>query len=244
MAAGLVDGATGRPRAGDLYRGHRGGGLYSELVSQRIGSWLALAAHRLGVSPSGLTLAGLATGLGASVAWTVLVATARLEPTATPAVTAAAGTALALAWQLAYALDCADGQLARATGRSSAAGARLDILCDVAVQVALVTAVAATAVAAAPGTPAWLVAVFGATWMVNVVTSVLAGAPGAASLVAGRSLPVRLVKLVRDYGAVIAVAGAVVALAPGATPALMAALSLVNGGFLVVSIVHSAARST
>ena len=63
-----------------------------------------------------------------------------------------------------------------------------------------------------------------------MVTSVLAGAPGAASLVAGRSLPVRLVKLVRDYGAVIAVAGAVVALAPGATPALMAALSLVNGG--------------
>ena len=56
-------------------------------------------------------------------------------------------------WQLAYALDCADGQLARVTGQTSPAGARVDVLCDVAAQIALVTALAATASRPGPQTP-------------------------------------------------------------------------------------------
>ena len=73
---------------------------------------------------------------------------------------------------------------------------------------------ALTAVAAArtPSTPAWLYAVFAGTWMVNLVTSVLAHGSVAASLVRSRSALVRVVKLARDYGAVIAVCGLVVAL--------------------------------
>jgi phosphatidylglycerophosphate synthase len=46
-------------------------------------------------------------------------------------------------WQLGYACDCADGQLARVTRQSSVAGARLDVLCDVASQVALAVVVGA-----------------------------------------------------------------------------------------------------
>jgi phosphatidylglycerophosphate synthase len=50
------------------------------------------------------------------------------------ALTAALAWAL---WQLGYALDCADGQLARVTGQTSAAGARLDVFCDIAGQAVL-----------------------------------------------------------------------------------------------------------
>jgi len=46
---------------------HRGGGLFSELVSQRAGALLALASYRLGLSPSTVTLAGLVVGVGSSV---------------------------------------------------------------------------------------------------------------------------------------------------------------------------------
>jgi phosphatidylglycerophosphate synthase len=146
-------------------------------------------------------------------------------------------------WHLAYSLDCADGQLARVTGQASPAGARLDILCDVALQIALVAAVATVAHAYHPDTPTWLVAVFAGTWMVNLVTSALQQGATAASLVASRSTVIRLVKLVRDYGAVVTVVGLALALIPAWTAWLMGAFVLVNGGFLLVSIAASARAS-
>ena len=78
------------------------------------------------------------------------------------------------------------------------------MLCDVAAQIALVTALAAVAVAQRPDTPVWLVAAFAGTWMVNLVTSVMQAGPQRGQHGdRRRSLPVRVVKLVRDYGAVI-----------------------------------------
>jgi phosphatidylglycerophosphate synthase len=224
--------APAAPRTADFYATNRGGGLFSEAVSQRVGAQFALIAHRLGLAPTALTLANLVLGLAVSVV-----------------VVANAGSGwwvglLALAgWQVAYALDCADGQLARVTGRTSPAGARVDVLCDVAAQIALVTAISAVAVAHKPGTPTWLVAVFAGSWMVNLVTSVLQSGPQAASMVPSRSLPVRLVKLVRDYGAVIALAGLVLTVVPEWTIVLLVGFSVVNGGFLLASIAFSARSS-
>lgn len=220
----------------DFLATHRGGGLFTEAVNQRIGARIALAGYRLGASPTGLTLANLALGVGASVALAGLAG--RSAAGALPAWLA--GLVALLGWQLAYSFDCADGQLARVTGRASAAGARLDVLCDVAVQIAVVTAIAVTATAHAPGTPSWLVAVFAGTWMVNLVTSVLAAGPAAGSLLASGSTVVRVVKLVRDYGAVLTACGAVLIVRPAWTPWLMAALSVVNGGFLAASIARTA----
>src|SRR5690606_1369410 len=137
-------------------------------------------------------------GVGTSV---VLVALA-------PLTTTGAGTALVLGlatgvgWQLAYAFDCADGQLARVTNRTSAAGGRLDVLCDVATQISVVAALAAVAAAQASPPPGWLSAAFAGTWMVNLVTSALASGQANASLIPSRGGAVRLIKLVRDYGAV------------------------------------------
>jgi phosphatidylglycerophosphate synthase len=219
-------------RPADFYRTNRGGGLFSEAVSQRIGAGLALAGYRMGLAPTALTLANLVLGVGVSVA---VVANAGAGWWV--------GLLALVGWQVAYALDCADGQLARVTGKTSPAGARVDVLCDVATQIALVTALSAVAVAQQPDTPAWLVAAFAGTWMVNLVTSVLQSGPQAASMVPSRSLPVRVVKLVRDYGAVIALAGLVLTLAPQWTVWLLVAFSLVNGGFLLASIAFSARAS-
>ncbi|MEQ4300407.1 CDP-alcohol phosphatidyltransferase family protein [Plantactinospora sp. B6F1] len=227
------------PTATDFYRVNRGGGLFSEAISQRIGAALALAAHRTGLPPTALTMANLVLGLAVSVTVVALAG-----PVAAGEVPAwAVGLAALLGWQLAYALDCADGQLARVTGQGSPAGARVDVLCDVAAQIALVTALSATAVAQRPATPVWLVAAFAGTWMVNLVTSVMAAGPNTASMVTSTSLPVRLVKLIRDYGAVIFVAALILAVVPEWTTWLIAAFTLVNGGFLLASIAFSARAS-
>jgi phosphatidylglycerophosphate synthase len=228
-----------RPTAADFYRVNRGGGLFSEAISQRLGAALAAGANRFGLPPTALSMANLVLGLAASV--TVVALAPRVAAGAVPAWVV--GLVALLAWQLAYALDCADGQLARVTGQGSQAGARVDVLCDVAAQIALVTALSATAVAQRPGTPVWLVAAFAGTWMVNLVTSVMQAGPSAASMVPSTSLPVRLVKLIRDYGAVIFVAGLVLTVAPDWTIWVIVAFTVINGGFLLASIAFSARAS-
>ncbi|GIF07621.1 hypothetical protein Asi03nite_51590 [Actinoplanes siamensis] len=220
------------PTAADYYAVNRGGGLFSEALSQKIGSRIAVHARRYGLSPTVLTICNLGLGL-----LTSFVVIAGAGPVAHGQGWGWLVGLLALAgWQLAYAFDCADGQLARVTGRSSAAGGRLDVLCDVAVQSALVAAISATAKAQQPHTPAWLLSAFAATWMVNLVTSVMQGGGQAASMVTSRSLPIRAVKLVRDYGAVIALAGVLLTVAPHWAVWFVALFTLVNGGFLAASI--------
>jgi len=225
-----------RPRLRDFYAANRGGGLYSEAVSQRLGAFIAYVSSRTPASPTILTLDNLLLGLAGSV--TVVVLAPRMAAGAVPAWLV--GLLALVLWQVAYAFDCADGQLARVTGQTSAAGARLDILCDVAVQISLVSALAATAEAQVPETPAWLLAAFAGTWMVNLVTSVLQSSEKGASLITSRSMPVRVVKLVRDYGAVIALAGLVLAVAPQWTIWFVGLFTLVNAGFLAASVLFAA----
>jgi phosphatidylglycerophosphate synthase len=223
------------PTAADYYAVNRGGGLFSEAISQRIGARIAVFAHRHGLAPTVLTVANL--GLSCLVSFVVVAAAG---PVAQDRLWAWPVGLLALVgWQFGYALDCSDGQLARVTGQTSAAGGRVDVLCDVAGQVALVAALSAVAEAQVPETPAWLVAAFAGTWMVNLVTSVMQTGSQAASMVTSRSIPVRLVKLVRDYGAVIALAGLVLTVAPQWTIFLIGAFTLINGAFLAASIAFS-----
>ncbi|BCJ59542.1 CDP-alcohol phosphatidyltransferase [Micromonospora endophytica] len=228
-----------RPTVADFHRVNRGGGLFSESVSQWIGAVFALVAQRLGLRPTALTITNLILGLATSA--TVVALAGPVAAGDTPAWVV--GLAALFGWQIAYALDCADGQLARVTGQGSAAGARVDVLCDVAAQIALVAALSAVAVAQRPETPVWLVATFAGTWMVNLVTSVMQSGPNAASMVTSTSLPVRLVKLVRDYGAVIFVAALVLAFAPALVFWVIVAFTVVNGGFLLASIAFSARAS-
>ncbi|WP_144119795.1 CDP-alcohol phosphatidyltransferase family protein [Catellatospora sichuanensis] len=220
---------TPRPRVADFYAVNRGGGLFSEAISQRLGAVFALVAARTGLKPTHLTLLNLVLGIAVS---TVLVLRAQ---DGTAAITPLYGLLALVGWQVAYSLDCADGQLARVTSQRSPAGARIDILCDVATQILLVTALVSVA-----RPPLWLGALFAASWMVNLVTSVLASAGDANSMVTSTSLPVRIVKLVRDYGAVIFVAGLVLTVAPALTIWFIAAFTVVNFGFLLASITFTA----
>ncbi|HEY8473505.1 MAG TPA: CDP-alcohol phosphatidyltransferase family protein [Natronosporangium sp.] len=216
----------------DFHAVNKGGGLFSEATGQWLGAALALTGHRLRLAPTVLTLANLLIGLSTSVTVIVLA-----EPVADGRLPAwPVGLLALIGWQLAYGLDCADGQLARLTGQTSSAGARTDILCDVASQIALVTAIAAVAVAQQPDTPVWLVVAFAGTWMVNLVTSALQAGPHAASMVPSRSLPVRVVKLVRDPGAIFFVAAVILLLAPAWLVWFVIAFTIVNGGFLLASI--------
>jgi phosphatidylglycerophosphate synthase len=217
------------PSYRDFYQTNRGGGLYSEAVSQRLGAATALAASRVGLHPTTLTLANLTIGLAVSA---IVVARASTW-------SAWIGVLALVGWQLAYVLDCSDGQLARVTRQGSPAGARIDILCDVASQIALVTAVSAVAVERS-GAPIWLAAAFAGTWMVNLVTSVLQSGPNGASMVPSRSLPVRVIKLVRDPGVVFLLAGLVLAIAPDLTIWYAVAFTFINGGFLLASIAFTA----
>jgi phosphatidylglycerophosphate synthase len=228
-----------RHAAAEFLARNRGGGLFTETVNQRVAAYLCVAAERLGLPPTVLTLGNLLLGLAASA---LVIAVA---PAMADGVVPAAGIGLValLLWQLAYSLDCADGQLARVTGQASPAGKRIDILCDVALQISLVAAVATVAGAYHPGLRSWLVAGFAGTWMVNLVTSTLQQGDAAASLVTSRSPAVRLIKLVRDYGAVVTVIGLVLAFVPSWTLWLMVAFTLVNGGFLALSIAATARTS-
>jgi phosphatidylglycerophosphate synthase len=224
--------------AADFRARHRGGGLFTETVNQRAGSYLAAGAERFGLPPTALTLANLVLGLVAAVFVGVLAHPMR--DGSVPHVLV--GLVALVLWQLAYSFDCADGQLARVTGKASPAGGRVDVLSDVALQIALVAVVATVGHAYRPGTPTWLVAAFAGAWMVNLVTSELQKGGSAQSLVTSGSPVVRLVKLVRDYGAVVTVIALVIAFVPQWTVWLMVAFTVVNGLFLVASIA-AAARS-
>jgi phosphatidylglycerophosphate synthase len=216
---------TSVPTVREFYALNRGGGLFSEGLSQWLGAAIAQTAYRLRLKPTHLTLVNLVLSLAVSVAVVV-----RAEH-----MTWWLGSIALVGWQLAYSFDCADGQLARMTKQGSLAGARLDILCDVAAQIGLVAALSQV------GAPKiWIAGTFAGTWMVNLVTSVLASSDKAASMVTSTSLPVRLVKLIRDYGAVIFVAGLVLTIAPQWTIWFIAAFTIVNGGFLLASIAFSA----
>lgn len=95
-----------------------GGGPFTTAVSQRLGALLAYGGQWLGLSPNKLTALGL----------TCYVAAAALYAFLPPGVGAA--MVCLLVYQLAYALDCSDGQLARAQGRTSAFGGWWDVTAD------------------------------------------------------------------------------------------------------------------
>ena len=95
-----------------------GAPLYSRIVNRPVGRVLAAIAHRAHLTPDQVTLLSAACTL----AGIVLLAAAPLAPAAT------AGTSLLL--MLGYALDSADGQLARLRHGGSKAGEWLDHVAD------------------------------------------------------------------------------------------------------------------
>lgn len=102
-------------------RAEKGRGLFwIRRVNRRIGALVAYALLPTTISPNWVSLAGLAV----HSAGALLVATAD-----TPIGIGHLLGALVL-FQVGFSLDCADGQLARARGQTSAFGAWLDVVLD------------------------------------------------------------------------------------------------------------------
>jgi phosphatidylglycerophosphate synthase len=221
----------------DFYASLRGGGMLT-MQNQRLAAVLSWAAWKLRLKPTHLTLLDLVLGLAVSTMVILYIPAAQDGAPWWPIALAAL-----IGWQVAYMLDCADGQLARATGTGSPAGARVDILVDIAIQTSVVAVVVALAHAYNPDVPAWAGAAFAALWMTNLVTSVMAKDDDAVSLVTADNLPVRLVKLVRDYSFVIVVIAVVLAVRAEAVVWVMAFFGGVNALFLLASIAAAARAS-
>lgn len=99
-------------------KSNRGAPLYSRLVNRPLGRILAALAHQVGLSPNQVT------GISACFTLTGVALVALVTPS--PAMSAV----IALLLMIGYALDSADGQLARLRGRGSPAGEWLDHVCD------------------------------------------------------------------------------------------------------------------
>lgn len=204
------------------------------MQNQRGAAVFASLAWRIGLKPTHLTMLNLVLGLAASAGVIAYIPAARDGAPWWPVALAAL-----VVWQVAYMLDCADGQLARVTKTGSEAGARVDILCDIAIQSSVVAAVVAVVDAYTPGMPAWVGAAFAALWMTNLVTSVMAKDDTSVSLVTSASLAVRLIKLVRDYSFIVIVI-ALALLWAEAMAAVMLFFGAVNALFLLASIAAAA----
>lgn len=217
-------------------RPHRDGGFaFTALVDDRVATAVAAWAMGRGIHPSLLTLGNAALGIGGSVAVFVAAGDGPFSAVVL------AGVVL---WQTAYVLDCADGQLARAAGRTSAAGARLDATADLTVQASVLVAVSEV-VLRWSHPPAALLVAFAGTWSVNLFTFVLAKLTGyeGTSLIRSTSLPATIAKLTRDYGAQIALIGVWVLCAPRTVVVPVVGLTAVNSCLLLAYLARDARAS-
>ncbi|WP_158889757.1 CDP-alcohol phosphatidyltransferase family protein [Amycolatopsis anabasis] len=96
----------------------QGAPAYSRFVNRRLGGYLAAAAYQAGLTPNQVT------GVSAVFTFGGIATVALAEPAVW------AGIAVALALVIGYALDSADGQLARLRGGGSVAGEWLDHVVD------------------------------------------------------------------------------------------------------------------
>lgn len=95
-----------------------GGHPVTRIFSQRGGAFFAWLGYRLGMSPNQLTIIACLTSVTGALAYAVTGASLKLMI-----------AAIALT-QIGYALDCADGQLARGSRRTSPLGRWLDVYLD------------------------------------------------------------------------------------------------------------------
>jgi phosphatidylglycerophosphate synthase len=185
------------------YRGPQGL-FFIRLVNHPLGSVLGVLLSPTRVSPNMVTVAGLIAHLAGAAVVVALPAPAPLL----------GALAVMLLWQLAFSLDCADGQLARARGAASSFGAWFDQLVDVLSHSAVYAALAVflaralqldaafAAGAATLAVAASLLQVF-STWQRGALIG--GGPPGGAAGGVGRRLLYGFRHLL-DYGAFVFVA--------------------------------------
>ncbi|MGH3629445.1 MAG: CDP-alcohol phosphatidyltransferase family protein [Sciscionella sp.] len=197
-------------------------------MSDPLGSWIAAIAIRFGIHPSIVTLADLFLALSAG---TVVIAQVdHAHQLWLP------GLVAFVLWQLAYVLDCADGQVARVTGKKSDFGARVDVLVDFLVQAAIICSLI-TVIARWSDAPVALLAACAALWPVNLLIGVLARTDGNIGHSFTRKAGIfAVVKLTRDTGFILFATGVWLLIAPRSVIFLVVAIAVFNAFFLLASI--------
>jgi phosphatidylglycerophosphate synthase len=205
------------------------GGLFTRLVSNRLGSLVAAVGISFGVHPSVISLTNLLLTTVTSVF--VITRAGQADNWWAPGVTAF------ILWQLGYVLDCADGQVARATGRQSDFGARVDVLVDYAAQISIICAIVAVLDRFSDPHPI-LVAFISTSWFVSMIIFLLGRADGNVghSFSERGSGLIAVIKLVRDYGFVLFISSGWLAVAPGSVVVPVVGLVVVNAVFLLASV--------
>lgn len=105
-------------RLGRVQKSAKGAPAYSRFVNRRLGRLLAAVAYHRGLTPNGVT------ALSAACSFVGIAVIALVRPSWP------VGVAVALLLVLGYALDAADGQLARLRGGGSMSGEWLDHMID------------------------------------------------------------------------------------------------------------------
>ncbi|GGV92012.1 CDP-alcohol phosphatidyltransferase [Streptomyces gelaticus] len=113
----------------DAQKTAKGVSLYSRYVNRPAGRVFAAGAHRIGLTPNQVTL------ISAAFTFAAIASVALVRPSSGLAVAVYAGLAIG------FALDSADGQLARLTGRGGPDGEWLDHVVDCAKMILVHTAV-------------------------------------------------------------------------------------------------------
>ena len=114
----------------DAYRGalKPADTVFNTYIARPLATPLVLLCEAMGLSPNQVTLMGLVTMLAGSVIWCLPLVLSVMDLAGLSPYTHLIAGLVCL--EIAYLFDCADGQLARRTGRASNLGASLDFLID------------------------------------------------------------------------------------------------------------------
>jgi phosphatidylglycerophosphate synthase len=209
------------------YRG--GGDLFTRRVNDPLGSWVAAVALRFGVHPTVITLTDLGLALTASAF--VITRADSMQSLWLP------GLVALVVWQLSFILDCADGQVARAAGKTSSFGARVDALVDFSVHATVICTLLTVAVQRT-NLPVPVLLGCAILWPLGLLVYALARSDGneGHSFVARDNRVFTAVKLIRDTGFILLVTGLWLSLHPQSIIIPVAVISAYNACFLVASI--------
>jgi phosphatidylglycerophosphate synthase len=200
----------------------------SRVTHDPLSSAFAAIAIQRQIHPSFVSLTSLITAFGASA---TVISLANSHSTSwLPGLVAFVG------WQLSYVLDCADGQVARATATVSDFGARLDLLIDIARDGSIVCALIAV-ITSRSEPPTVLLAACVSLWTLTLfVVAINRTGDVTVRPFDNTTRVAQIVRTTRDSGFLLPFIGGWLIVSPSTVLILVLGVSFVNASYLVALI--------